>query len=199
MPGAQTMDQSDILFNGEYLRVRCHRHWEYAERTNAKAAVIIVAVTPEDKLLLVEQFRIPINAPTIEIPAGLVGDLQDNESIETAAERELLEETGWRAGNIEHLMTGPSSSGLSNEQVAFVRASGLEKIGPGGGDETEDIIVHEVPRLEAAAWLYARMQDGYSIDPKLYAGLYFITHNPDGRPASTTPLPASPAGSDLSD
>lgn len=177
------MDQTEILYNGEYLRMRRRGNWEYAERTNASAAVIIVAVTPQDKLLLVEQFRIPINAPSIEMPAGLVGDIDDGESIETAAERELLEETGWQAGRIQYLMTGPSSSGMSNEQVAFVRALDLVKVGPGGGDETENIIVHEVPRSQAAAWLHARMAEGYWIDPKLYAGLYFIDHNPDGSPA----------------
>ena len=71
------MDQTETLFNGRYLRIRRRRHWEYAERTNASAAVIIVAITPEDRLLLVEQFRIPVDARSIEMPAGLVGDLQD--------------------------------------------------------------------------------------------------------------------------
>lgn len=174
------MEQNETLFNGSYLRVRRRHDWEYAERTNASAAVIIVAVTPEHRLLLVEQFRIPVNATSIEMPAGLVGDLDDGESIETAAARELIEETGWQAGRIEHLMTGPSSSGLSNEQIAFVRARDLVRVGAGGGDETEDIRVHEVPLAEAAAWLDARRREGYSIDPKLYAGLYFIERNPDG-------------------
>lgn len=178
------MDQTETLFNGRYLRIRRRRHWEYAERTNARAAVIIVAITPEDRLLLVEQFRIPVDARSIEMPAGLVGDLQDGESVETAALRELEEETGWRAGRIEYLMAGPSSSGMSNETVAFVRALDLVRVGPGGGDETEDIRVHEVPRCEAAAWLAARMREGYSIDPKLYAGLWFIDRNPDGTAAT---------------
>ena len=178
------MDQTETLFNGRYLRIRRRRHWEYAERTNASAAVIIVAITPEDRLLLVEQFRIPVDARSIEMPAGLVGDLQDCESVETAALRELEEETGWRAGRIEYLMAGPSSSGMSNETVAFVRALDLVRVGPGGGDETEDIRVHEVPRSEAAAWLAARMREGYSIDPKLYAGLWFIDRNPDGTAAT---------------
>lgn len=177
------MDQTETLFNGEYLRIRQRDNWEYAERTNASAAVIVVAVTPDDHLLLVEQFRIPVNARSIEMPAGLVGDLADGESVETAAQRELIEETGWRAGRIQYLMTGPSSSGLSNEQVAFVRALDLEKVGPGGGDDSEDILVHEVPRTGAAEWLNARRLEGYSIDPKLYAGLYFIERNPDGSPA----------------
>ena len=177
------MDHTDTLFNGSYLRMCRRDGWEYAERTNASAAVIIVAVTPENKLVLVEQFRIPVNKTSIEMPAGLVGDLDDGESVETAAVRELEEETGWRAARIEYLMTGPSSSGMSNEQVAFVRAHNLVRVGSGGGDASESIIVHEVAVDEAAAWLDARRREGYSIDPKLYAGLYFIDRNPDGSAA----------------
>ncbi len=178
------MEHTDTLFNGSYLRMCRRNGWEYAERTNASAAVIIVAVTPENKLLLVEQFRIPVNKTSIEMPAGLVGDLGDDESVETAAVRELEEETGWRAAHIEYLMTGPSSSGMSNEQVAFVRAHDLVRVGAGGGDESESITVHEVAVNEAAAWLDARRREGYSIDPKLYAGLYFIDRNPDGSAAA---------------
>ena len=178
------MDQTQTLFNGRYLRLCQRQGWEYAERTNASAAVIIVAVTPGDCLLLVEQHRIPINALSIEMPAGLVGDLGCEEPIESAAARELIEETGWQAGRIEHLMTGPSSSGMSTELIAFVRAHDLVRVGAGGGDESESIVVHEVPRKEAAAWLHARRLAGYSIDPKLYAGLYFIERNPDGSQAT---------------
>ena len=168
------------LAEGEYLRLIRRDGWEYAERSNARCAVISVAVTPEDRLLLVEQFRVPINAPAIEMPAGLVGDIHSDEPIEDAAIRELEEETGWRAERVELLMQGPTSAGMSNEIIAFARASGLSRVGPGGGDDSEDIIVHEVPRTEAAAWLFQKEKEGYAIDPKLYAGLYFVDRNPDG-------------------
>ena len=176
------MDQTDTLFNGRYLRIRRRGHWEYAERTNAGSAVIVVAVTPEDKLLFVEQFRIPMDAPTIEMPAGLVGDLDAHDTMEEAARRELLEETGWLADEVKVLMVGPTSSGMSNELIAFVRARGLTRVHAGGGDETENITVHEVPRPDAPRWLDERRREGFSIDPKLYAGLYFVDHNPDGSP-----------------
>lgn len=178
-----TFFNDEILLEGEYLRMRRRGTWEYAERTNASSAAIIVAVTPEDRIVFVEQYRVPIACRSIEMPAGLVGDLGDDESIETAAARELLEETGWQAAHIEVLMVGPSSSGMSNELVAFVRARGLVRIHAGGGDESEDITVHEVPRGEAAAWLDAKRREGFSIDPKLYAGLYFVERNPDGSAA----------------
>jgi ADP-ribose pyrophosphatase len=172
-----------ILHEGQYLRLRRRGRWEFAERTNASCAVIVVAVTPEQNVLFVEQFRVPIGAPSIEMPAGLVGDKGEAEEMEIAAQRELLEETGWHADRVEYLMQGPSSSGMSNEMIGFVRAHGLRRVHAGGGDASENITVHEVPRGEVAGWLDAKRRDGYSIDPKLYAGLYFIDRNPDGSPA----------------
>ncbi len=171
------------LYDGRYLRMHMRGTWEYAERTHAGGlAAIIVAVTPDDKVVFVEQFRVPLQAPTIEMPAGLVGDIHAGESIEDSAIRELEEETGWTAAQAELLMIGPTSSGMSNERIAFVRATGLRKVGPGGGDGSEDIIVHEVPRGEAAVWLVRKMGEGYELDAKLWAGLWMIDHNLDGTP-----------------
>lgn len=171
---------AQTLHEGQYLRLKRQGHWEYAERCNARGAVIVLALTPENKLLFVEQYRIPIAARSIEMPAGLVGDLGDADTIETAARRELLEETGWQAEHIDLLMTGPTSSGLSNEMIAFVRARGLTRIDAGGGDDSEDIIVHEVALADAPRWLASKMAEGYSMDPKLWAGLWMIDRNPDG-------------------
>jgi ADP-ribose pyrophosphatase len=173
----------ETLCEGRWLSLRKRGRWEYAERNNPGGAVIILAVTPEDKVLFVEQYRVSILQNTIEMPAGLVGDLPDqaDEGALLAAQRELEEETGYRCQRVEFIHTGPSSSGMSTEMIAFVRAWELEKVGPGGGDETENIVVHEVPRRDAGAWLFARAAEGYSIDPKLFAGLWFIEH---GAPAT---------------
>lgn len=176
-------DQPTTMCEGQYLRLVKRGHWEYAERTNAGSAVIVIAVTPEDKLLFVEQFRVPMNAPTIEMPAGLVGDLDAHDTMEEAARRELLEETGWQASEVKVLMVGPTSSGMSNELIAFVRARGLTRVHAGGGDETENITVHEVPVADAPRWLTEKMAAGYSMDPKLWAGLWLLDRNPDGSPA----------------
>ncbi|MBP6596499.1 MAG: NUDIX hydrolase [Arenimonas sp.] len=172
-----------ILHEGKYLRLVQRGHWEYAERTNAGSAVIVIALTPEDKLLFVEQFRIPMNAPTIEMPAGLVGDLDANDTMEAAAKRELLEETGWQADDVKVLMVGPTSSGMSNELIAFVRARGLTRVHAGGGDASEDITVHEVPLADVPRWLTEKMHQGYAMDPKLWAGLWLLHRDPDGTPA----------------
>ncbi len=172
------MTETQTLCNGTWLRLKKRGRWEYAERTNPGGGVMIVAVTPEDRILFVEQYRPAIECMTIEMPAGLVGDVaaSADESAVEAAYRELIEETGWRAGRIAFLMAGPTSAGMSNEILAFVRAYDLEKVHEGGGDETEDILVHEIPRREAATWLVDRIRAGYSIDPKMFAGLYLLDH-----------------------
>ncbi|MEP6898934.1 MAG: NUDIX hydrolase [Rhodanobacter sp.] len=168
----------ETLYEGKWLTLRKRGRWEYAERNNPGGAVIILAVTPQDTVLFVEQYRVSILQNTIEMPAGLVGDVAElaDESALLAAQRELEEETGYRCQRVEFVHRGPSSSGMSTEMITFVRAWDLEKVGPGGGDETENIVVHEVPRNEAGAWLFARAAEGYSIDPKLFAGLWFIEH-----------------------
>jgi ADP-ribose pyrophosphatase len=174
----------ELLWQGKWLRMMRRGSWEYVERTNAGGvSVIIIAATPEQKLVFVEQTRVPLQCKTIEMPAGLVGDFDAGESVLVAAERELLEETGWRAGKIEYLMTGPSSAGMSTEVMAFVRATQLVREGEGGGDESEDILVHEIAIGEAPRWLAQKMAEGYSIDAKVWAGLYFLERNPDGSPA----------------
>jgi ADP-ribose pyrophosphatase len=172
------MTQTQTLFNGQWLRLRKRGRWEFAERTNPGGGVIIVALTPQDHILFVEQWREAIGAKTIEMPAGLVGDRDGapGENAVGAARRELLEETGYRAGRVEFLLAGPSSAGMSNEVIAFVRAFDLVREHAGGGDHTENIVVHEVPRHEAPRWLLDKARAGYSIDPKLFAGLYFLDH-----------------------
>jgi len=176
-------DAPRVVYEGKYQRMVVRGTWEYSERTHAGGlAAIIVAVTPDDRVLFVEQFRVPLQARTIEMPAGLVGDIDAGESIEVSAVRELEEETGWTAEHAEVLLVGPTSSGASSEKVAFVRATGLRKVGAGGGDASEDITVHEVPRASAATWLVGKMRAGYQLDAKLWAGLWMIEHELDGTP-----------------
>lgn len=172
-----------VVYEGKYQRMLVRGTWEYSERTHAGGlAAIIIAVTPDDHVLFVEQFRVPLQARCIEMPAGLVGDVDAGESIEASAIRELEEETGWTAEQAEVLMIGPTSAGASNEKIAFVRATGLRKIGDGGGDDSEDIIVHSIPRQRAAAWLVEKMGQGFQLDAKLWAGLWMIEHHLDGTP-----------------
>ena len=176
-------DAPEILYDGQWLRMVRRGHWEYAERTHGNGmAVIIIAVTPDDDVLFVEQYRVPLGARTIEMPAGLVGDDHAHDTLESAARRELIEETGWEASRVDVLLIGPTSSGMSSERIAFVRALDLTRVGEGGGVDNEDITVHTVPRAQAPAWLMRKLADGFELDLMLWAGLWMIDHNPDGSP-----------------
>jgi len=165
------------LYTGKFLALVKEGHWEFADRVNATGAAIIIAVTTEQKVLLVEQYRTPVHARTIELPAGIIGDEpgSTNESIAEAARRELLEETGYAAEHIEAVTTGPSCSGITSERLTLFRALGLRRVGKGGGVANENIQVHEIPLTEIVGWLATKAKTGVLIDPKVYAGLFFIS------------------------
>jgi ADP-ribose pyrophosphatase len=167
-----------VLAEGEHLRLVRQGHWEYAERTKTNRAVAIVAVTDQRKILLTEQYRIPLGQRVIELPAGLVGDDAGSESEDfaVAARRELLEETGYEAALVRFLTVGPPTAGLASEVVAFMLATGLNQMAPGGGIGTEQIVVHAIELFQVQHWLDEQAARGLLIDPKVYAGLYFAQH-----------------------
>jgi ADP-ribose pyrophosphatase len=165
--------ESDALFTTRFLELRRTQEWVFAHRPNARAVVCILAITPEDRIVLVEQFRKPIGKRLLELPAGLVGDGDDaQEALELAANRELIEESGWSASQLDHLWTGPSSAGLTDETITCFKASKLTKVGTGGGVDGEDIQVHEIPLNGLSSWLGWREEEGVGVDPKIYAALW---------------------------
>ena len=166
---------SEILFEGRFLQVRKIGKWEYVERHKASGIVAVLAITEAREIILVEQYRIPVGKRVIEIPAGLAGDItgEENEALAEAAKRELLEETGYTAERMEFLTEGPPSAGLSTEVVTFFRAHGLTKVSAGGGDGSEDIVVHLVPLAQLDTWIAAKRAEGCLVDYKVYATLYF--------------------------
>ncbi len=76
-----------VLAETKYLRLIQEGHWTYAQRPNVTGAIAVAAVTSDDQLLLVDQYRIPVQQRVIELPAGLVGDEpgQETETWEQAA------------------------------------------------------------------------------------------------------------------
>jgi ADP-ribose pyrophosphatase len=180
-----------VIGRGKYVELIDDNGWEFVRRHASAGVVVIIATTDDGQLVLVEQPRPPIRRRSIELPAGLVGDVSgsENESFELAAARELEEETGFRAARWSKLLEAPSTPGLSNELVSFFRATGLERVGPGGGDATEDITVHVIPLREVPAFLAAKLAEGIAIDPKVFAGLYFV----DGAWPAAAPPAAHPA------
>lgn len=164
-------------YAGRHLRFRTVGSWEYVERTRARNAVVIAALTDAGEVVLVEQYRPPVGRPVLELPAGLVGDGEGEEQEQAiaAARRELLEETGFTAREWSKVTSGPISPGLSTEMVDLLVAKGLERVEGGGGvDGEEEIAVHLVPLAEAHQWLEARRAKGVLVDPKVYAGLFFL-------------------------
>ncbi len=165
--------------SGKFLKLVIRDGWEFVERVRCSGVVIIVAKTDEDKVILVEQFRPPVGKQVIGFPAGLVGDERGKrkESFLDAARRELLEETGYSARKITKFFEGPVSAGMCRDMVLILHATGLKKIGKGGGvDHHEKIKVHEVPFKTADAWLKKRVRQGVLVGPNVFAGLYFLKH-----------------------
>lgn len=167
-----------VLGEGRWLRLVREGRWEFTERRRTTGVVVIVALTGDERLVLVEQYRPALKCPVIELPAGLAGDEEHfkGEELAEAARRELLEETGYEAGQMERLITGPPTSGLTSEAVTLFRATHLRRVHEGGGDEKESIIVHEVPLPELYAWTRRMADRGRLIDPKVFSGAYFAEH-----------------------
>ncbi len=157
---------SDIAWQGRWLEVRKQGPWEYVERIGDIGAAVIVAID-DGCVILVEQDRIPVGARSLELPAGLVGDDAEGESIEDAANRELEEETGYRADRIERLGAFRSSPGMTSERFELVRATGLTRVGDGGGHDGEDIVIHRVPLADLPAFVAERRAAGVAVDAKM--------------------------------
>ena len=138
--------------------------------------VAIIAVTEDDRLVLVEQHRPAVGGPVIELPVGLVADEDESssETAESAARRELEEETGYTARTWTPLPTVVSSAGLTDESVSLFRAEGLERVGEGGGIADESITVHLVPVADLIAWVGERLDGGAAVDGRVYASLAFL-------------------------
>jgi ADP-ribose pyrophosphatase len=166
-----------VIFEGKYLRFFAHKGWEFVRRKDCSGIVVIVAMTGERKLILVEQYRMPLDKNVLELPAGLVNDVRERsrETMAQAAKRELLEETGYRAKKMTFLIKGPVSAGMSSQEISFYQASGLRRVHQGGGDETENITVHEVPLKQLRTFLKRMEKKGKLVDPKIYVGAYFLT------------------------
>ena len=165
-----------VIGKGRFLQLVLDGRWEIAERVNASGAVAIIAVTKDKEYVLTDQFRPAVGRNVIDLPAGLCGDIigQEDEAAELSAQRELEEETGFRAKTLRHLDDCPSSPGLTNEVISYFIARGVTRVAEGGGVEHENIVV-QTPRLRTIKkWLKDQVAAGKMIDPKVYVGLYFI-------------------------
>ena len=154
------------MWEGRFIVAKRRGRWEYVGRARNIGAAVIVAID-DGHVILVDQYRVPLERRCIELPAGLIGDETAGEDGMLAATRELEEETGYRAGRIEKLGEFYSSPGMVSESFTLYRAHDLVKVGDGGGVEGEGIIVHRVALDGFADWVAAKRAEGYAIDVKL--------------------------------
>jgi ADP-ribose pyrophosphatase len=162
------------LWQGRYLEVHKTNGWEYAARVNQMGAAVILALTGDGGIVLVEQYRVPLGARSIELPAGLIGDTSDDDTAIAAAARELMEETCFAAAHWQDIGAFATSPGMSSEMFELFKATGLTRIGPGGGVDGEDIIVHVVPLASLRDFLDARRSDGMVIDCRLAVAMALV-------------------------
>ncbi len=158
----------EIRWQGRFITAKQRGRWEYVSRSRGIKAAVILAVE-DGHVLLVEQYRVPMERNAIELPAGLIGDDEGHEGEDplAAAGRELEEETGYRAATLEDCGEYYSSPGMVSESFTLVRASGLTKVGEGGGTESEDITVHRVAIAQLEEFLDTKRKEGCGIDVRL--------------------------------
>lgn len=161
-------EPEEIVWQGKYVTAKRRGRWEYVGRARGIRAAVILAID-EGHVLLVEQYRVPLGRVCLELPAGLIGDDEgaEGESDESAAVRELEEETGYRATRMESLGEFHSSPGMVSESFTLLRAHGLSRVGNGGGTEHEDITVHRVPLAGLSQFVAERRALGHAIDVRV--------------------------------
>ena len=162
-------DEPEVIrWQGKFITAKQRGRWEYASRSRGIRAAAILAID-DGHVILVEQYRVSLGRPCLEIPAGLVGDDDgaSDESAITAAHRELEEETGYKAETITDLGMFFSSPGMVSEGFSLLRAEGLTRVGEGGGTEGEDITVHRVALKHLAQFVEAKRAAGVGIDVRI--------------------------------
>jgi ADP-ribose pyrophosphatase len=169
----------EVAWRGRFLEARTVPWgdggvWEYVTRVRRISAAVILALTDAGEIVLVEQYRPPLRKRCIEFPAGLVGDETEGEAARASAERELLEETGFRAAHWENCGEFVSSPGMIAEIFHLFRATGLTREGPGGGVPGEDIQVHVVKLAELPEFIAAARERGCMIDTRVLVGLALV-------------------------
>ena len=170
---------STYLFQRPWLTVRCQRMLLPTGREHPEYYILeyptwvnIIALTPDDRMLPVRQYRPALDITRYELCAGVM-DPSDASPLE-AAQRELLEETGFGGGEWTKLMVvGPNPSAMNNVSISFL-AHGVTKLCEPRLEETEDISVHLFSRDE----VYNMLKVGQFAQALMVAPLwrYFAEH-----------------------
>lgn len=155
------------LENGEV------HQYEYVVRNKVAGIVAVLPVTKEKEIILIKQFRIPLQKWQIETPAWLIDKAW--ESAEVSARRELLEETGYEAWELEFVYRAATSAGLTNEEIdCFIAHDCFLSDKKWELDAIEQIETFKIPAHEVYAFLQDQAKSGILIESKVYwlIGLY---------------------------
>ncbi len=154
------------------------RTWETVARKNSRGAVgILATVKKTGEIVLIRQYRPPVDCYVIEFPAGLI---DDGEEPEEAALRELREETGFTGKLLEISPKAYSSPGLTDEFLIFAKIEVQEK-GETDFDESESIETFLVKPEDLAGFLEDARSRGDVIDAKVMAYAFANREGADGK------------------
>lgn len=158
----------EIVWQGNFITAKRRGRWEFVGRARGIRAAVILPIDG-GQVVLVEQYRVPLGCNCIELPAGLIGDGDgaENKDPLAAARRELEEETGYRADSWKVIGEFFSSPGMVSESFTLLKASGLTRVGDGGGTGDEEIAVHRVPLSSVKAFLDEARERGCAIDVRI--------------------------------
>ena len=139
MTKTPTLKKGEVLLRGPFFTLRRYRinHPNGEEKNRIilehPGAAAAIPLLPGNRILMIKQYRAAAGRVTLEIPAG---KLEPGETPEESIRRELVEETGYRAGRLEHLRSYYPSLGISDEIIHIFQADDLTPAGEPSGDET---------------------------------------------------------------
>lgn len=165
--------KSEKIYDGKIVNLRIDtvelpdKKYSKREIVEHPGSVAVIALTKDKEVLLVEQYRKSVEKVLLEIPAGKIEI--DEEPSETA-KRELEEETGYRANNLEYLFEFYTSPGFTDERIYLFLAKDIEKITDDIGVGNEKLALKKMEYDE----LLKQIKRGQLMDSKTVLGMLFV-------------------------
>lgn len=195
--GSQAQPDNNVLYDTKFLQMKKapspngKADWVYAHRPNSKDVVVIAPIIHEkegDSIVFLETERPPIKAEgkasrCIELPAGLVGDEKKGESVQEALEKELKEETGYKADEISIQAKNIASSPGSVSETSTIAIADITKPPTDKPIDDGGVIkaVHKVPINKVMDWLKEQSANGKAISSQACTGLLFALSRINGK------------------